>query len=201
MLPKTTLLPLLIIASIISARSQSDKFVMGAKAGFNIATQEPIGSYPREASSIVRIHFGVVTETKLYQQFGLQAEFMYSGHGSKYTGITRVQLKSVFDYINVPMFLKWNVNDNFSIMAGPQFGMIFDQEFQDDRTGKVRKEDFSTKYSRFEISAGGGLEWKSDSGVGFYSRYVYGITDIDEGLPFLNFTRNKTFQFGFVYWF
>lgn len=201
MYPKKTAALLFILFITFSAIAQEKKFVMGVKVGLNVATQDPIGNYPRETSSIVRPHFGVVTESLLFKSLALQADFMYSGHGCKYIGITRKELRSKFDYINVPMFLKWNITDNFSILGGPQFGMIFDQEFQDDRSGVVQKEDFSTRYSRFEVSVGGGLEWKFDNGIGFYARYVYGLTDIDEGLPFLTFNKNKTTQFGFTYWF
>lgn len=171
---------------------------MGVKAGINLANQDVKGSYPSTTQSITRVHFGIINELK-YKTFGFQGEFLYSGHGCRYKGITRRELKSKFDYINVPLMLKWYITENLSMLAGPQFGMIFDQEFQDDRTGVVRKDDFSTIYSRFETSVGGGLEWQFENRTGLYARYIHGITNIDRGISYLTFSRNKTFQFGFSY--
>lgn len=191
----------LLLASIISVSHSAlaqRKFLMGVKLGVNVATQEVKGSYPAAVGSVTRVHVGIITEQK-FGKLGFQAEAMYSGHGCSYNGIIRKNLKSRFDYINVPLFAKWYITDNIAVVGGPQFGMIFDQEFQDDRTGVVRRDDFSTKYSRFETSVGGGLEFQLNNGIGCYGRYIYGITKIDEDLPFLTFTKNKTIQFGLSY--
>lgn len=195
-LPKVLLFLTIIYCSIPAVAQR--KFLMGVKLGVNLATQEVKGPYPALVGNITRVHFGIITEQK-FGKLGFQAEAMYSGHGCSYDGIIRKNLKSRFDYINVPLFAKWYITDHISIVGGPQFGMIFDQEFQDDRTGVVRREDFSTRYSRFETSVGGGLEFQLDNGLGCYGRYIYGITKIDEGLPFLTFSKNKTIQFGLSY--
>jgi len=193
----TILFLILSLTVSLPAKAQK-KFLMGVKSGINIATQEVKGPYPFSIQPIVRTHIGVITELKL-NKIGFQGEFMYSGHGCQYSGILNQQLKSTFDYINVPLMFKWYITDNLSLVVGPQFGMIFDQEFQDDRTGVVTSEDFSTLYSRFETSVGGGIEWEFYNRIGIYGRYIYGITEIDEGISYLPFTKNKTLQFGLSY--
>jgi hypothetical protein len=95
------------------------------------------------------------------------------------------------------MMAKWYITENLSMLAGPQFGMLFDHEFQDDRNSLTfDRDDYSTIYSRFEISYGGGFEWQFPSKTSLYVRYIQGITKIDQGVNYLVSTQNHTFQFG-----
>lgn len=172
---------------------------MGVKLGVNIATQSVKGNYPSDPDNIARVHFGIITELK-YPKFGFQGEFLYSGHGMKYNGIQQTGLKSKFNYINIPMMAKWYVTKQLSVVAGPQLGMLFDQEFQDDRNSfSFSREDYSTIYTRFEISYGGGLEFQFPNRTSLYVRYIQGITKIDDGVSYLISTQNHTFQFGGAY--
>ncbi len=188
----------LFITTILSSNAQQ-RFLMGVKLGTNVATQSVKGNYPLQPGYITRVHFGVLTELK-YAKFGFQGEFLYSGHGMQYDGIQVRGLKNKLDYINVPMMAKWYVTKNLSVLAGPQFGMLFDHEFQDDRNSfNYRSDDYSTIYTRFEISYGGGLEWQFENRMSIYARYIEGVTKIDDGVSYLVATKNHTFQFGVAY--
>ncbi len=180
---------------------------MGVKAGMNLATQSIEGDFPPDPKPRMRFHFGIIAEWR-FSKFSFQPEWHYSGHGYQYDGATHSNLKVTFDYINVPLFAKYRITKQFSILAGPQFGMLFNHEFQDDSNSvDVIKEDYSTLFSRFETSIGGGFEYEFYNRTGLYIRYIHGITEIDGRVPYLNPTvapflsptKNRTFQMGISY--
>jgi hypothetical protein len=75
-------------------------------------------------------------------------------------------------YITVPVLARYNLNKVLSFMAGPQFSyLVFEDE---DLLKEGRK-----AFDKPEISADAGVQVNLGN-VGFYARYVKGLTDIND---------------------
>ena len=75
-------------------------------------------------------------------------------------------------YISVPLLFKFHLGRKFALTAGPQVDFFMDF---DDRRSVAQEDDFKqTSYSVF-----GGLEICPHGRVTFFSRYVHGLTNMD----------------------
>lgn len=75
-------------------------------------------------------------------------------------------------YISVPVLLKYNINKSFSLLAGPQYGMLLV-----DAESLLRSGD-GKAYKKSEISGNLGAQFNVGR-VGLYGRYNIGISDIN----------------------
>ena len=110
----------------------------GVKAGGNAsflskATAEELGVKETVDASkmIIGFHAGAFANLSFGEFFGLQPEILYSAQGGKYsadiffddpTAVGDISFK--LSYINVPVMFEVKPATNFSILVGPQIGLL-----------------------------------------------------------------------------
>ena len=111
---------------MMEASAQS--FGLGARAGMNISNQSiSVSGASVSPSSKMGYLVGAYAKIMFSDNFGIQPELFLSSVGSKWpTSLTGGTSDATFrmNYISLPVFFRYNVNDNFHLLAGPQLGIL-----------------------------------------------------------------------------
>lgn len=165
---------------------------LGIKAGVNIANQDISSSdFTAETSSQMGFHGGVFAVFMFSEKIGVQPELLYSTGGSEVDIAGDVYTEKL-GYLTLPVLLRYNISDIFSLHAGPQFGFLMSAEEEFDGDTEDIKDDFKGS----DIAASFGVEVDLPIKLGIGARYVLGLTDIvEEGGSFGDTEiKNGTFQ-------
>ncbi|WP_333694398.1 porin family protein [Flavobacterium sp.] len=143
------------------ANAQMVKF--GVKAGANFASLD--GDDLSGLDTYTSFHFGAIVEFKIFENFSIQPELLYSSQGAK---VNSVALNDInYNYITVPALAKFYlISNKLSLEAGPQFSFLIDDNVKDQ---------FETK--SFDFGAVGGLGFQITENIFAQARYVVGLTD------------------------
>ena len=167
---KAILLAVLLILGIGTSQAQLLKF--GVKGGLNFANYTGGDVEGYDFKTITSYHAGVVAEIKLFENFALQPELLYSTQGSK-------NLK--LEYLSVPVLLKfYMVSDTFSFELGPQFSVLINDDAP--KTFDSKTADLATVF---------GLGYNLTDTIFVQGRYVYGVSEISKNAEI----KNRVIQF------
>jgi len=174
-----TLLLSLMQALVCSACLYAQGIDFGVKAGANIANQKLTGDFKLDTKAIVSFHGGVFVVWMFAEQLGLQPELLLSMQGSKDKD-DMYDYKITTNYVNIPVLVRYNINDMFSVHAGPQFGILISAKEEFDGDKDDIKDDFKTMDVGLAIGAEANLP-VPNLGVGL--RYIIGLTNVlsDDG--------------------
>ena len=179
---KISLLAFVLASSFISF-AQSAKF--GLKAGVNISD---INWNVENTNFDNRIgfHVGLLSHIHLSPQWGLQPEIQYSTEGNKQS-VTGGEYTWKTDYINIPVMLQYMFDNGFRIEAGPQLGLMVNNDDNDDI------------FKSTNLGVGFGLNYLTYSGFGVGGRYVLGLSKINE--PAAADAKSRNLQLSIFYMF
>jgi hypothetical protein len=150
---------------------------VGIKAGANFANQDVTDI---DISSATDFHLGAYVNINLSDKFGITPEVLYSAYASNWDN-----LKVDFDYIALPVMLRFKPIPLLSLEAGPQFSFLTKANVEDigDVTDQLKNNDFG-------LAFGAGLHLPLGLNAGV--RYVLGFTDISDVSE--QSIKNRTFQ-------
>ncbi len=177
-----TLIPILLIISICSEGLHAQGLDFGVKAGVNIANQKISGDYEPDTKAKIGFHGGVFVTWMFSEKLGLQPELLFSTQGSK-DSEDMYDYSIITNYVNVPVLARFDINDMFSVHAGPQFGILIsaDEEFDGD------KEDIKDDFKSTDIGIAVGAEADLPAKLGVGVRYIIGVSNVlKEGESFGN---------------
>jgi hypothetical protein len=192
-----TLFASLILASLCSTGLLAQGIDFGVKAGANIANQKLTGDFNLDTKAIVSFHGGVFVVWMFTEQLGLQPELLLSMQGSKDKD-DMYDYKITTNYVSIPVLVRYNINDMFSVHAGPQFGILVSAKEEFDGDKEDIKEDFKTMDIGLAIGAEANLP-VPNLGVGL--RYIIGLTNVlsDDGSFDDTELKNGVFQIYVTY--
>lgn len=172
---------LLIAIALFGFNSMSaQEFVMfGAKGGVNFSNfaGDGFASFEEDSNARTAYHLGLVAEIPLSERFSIQPEVLYSAQGFDIAQIEDAKdVEFQMDYINVPVLAKVYVFNGLSLVAGPQFGFLVENEISSEN-GEIELD--SDNFNNFDMSVGMGAEYKFNKFF-LYGRYNAGLTDIYE---------------------
>jgi Outer membrane protein beta-barrel domain len=169
-----TLFATLMVFSICSSGLHAQGLDFGVKAGVNIANQKlSSDNYELDTKAKVLFHGGVFVTWMFTEKLGLQPEVLLSMQGSKYD-YDGYDAGLITNYIIVPVLVRYNINDMFSVHAGPQFGFLLSAEEEDDGD----KEDVKDDFKGTDIGAAFGLEVDLPANFGVGARYILGLSNV-----------------------
>jgi len=168
---KLFLLAFVLIGFITNSNAQRVKF--GVKGGANLSTVTG-GSLSNNVDARTGFHIGVIGQVGV-GKFAVQPEIIYSAQGTDSFDT---------DYLNFPILVKYKFLKFLSFDAGPQFGILVNDNYPD-----------AIETKSFDISAalGAGVEFGK-----FFAqlRYNIGLTEITENSG----SKNGTFQISAGYY-
>ena len=164
---------------------------LGAKLGANISKFGGDNSEFEKAK--IGGHLGVWASFLVRDKIGLQPELLFSLQGSK-TDFSN----SNYIYIALPLLVKYLINENLTVLLGPQFGLLASAKQKIDGSGTFDEKEFLTTG---DLGAVIGLMYTINIVAHIYVRYVLGLTNINSvsfsGSSFS--VTNQLFQLGFAY--
>jgi Outer membrane protein beta-barrel domain len=155
----------------------------GVKAGLNLANQK-FSSDGVTVDSKVRpgLHAGLFLTAMINERFAIQPEVLFSMQGSKLDfDAFDYNYDTYFNYLAIPLLARYNITDRISVHAGPQFGFLMSAEIEISDGTQVIKYDVKDDYKTMEISGAIGGEIDIIGGLGGGVRYVFGLSNINEG--------------------
>jgi hypothetical protein len=128
----------------------------GIKGGLNITffkvTEGDFGTNP---DTEIGYYGGVFVEFKIENGFHFQPELLYKGVGE-------------LEFLNAPMYLKYDINNNFHILIGPSLNYFFDV--------------FSNK---FKVRADLSLDYDLSARMSLHMKYTLGFEELSPNIIFL----------------
>ena len=105
--------------------------------------------------------------------FSIEPQLMYSSYGYHSNNPTSALLgDGKIRYISVPLVLKFHTGDKFAITAGPQLDWF--SSFEDKNNMAVEDDFKKTSFSAF-----GGFEILPHGRITIFSRYIFGLSNMD----------------------
>ncbi len=157
----------MIISTLVSAQGLD----FGLKLGFNFANVSGIDDFEQRTG----LSAGVFAGARLGDKLGLQVDALYSQQGAE-VGATYSDIVQDFnlDYISIPVVVKYYLTDNLNIHAGPQIGILLNDETS--VVGQV-----------FENIEADTVDWLGTLGIGLdlplglraEARYSFGLTRVN----------------------
>ncbi len=184
----------------LSTFGQIKKKSIGFKIGVNISTV--VGeNLLDEVESKGGLNLGVLYEIPFTEKFSIQPEVNYSSQGGKlvldgfinsfgsepnYHQVSKNYLK----YINIPVMLKYCMNEAFSLCLGPQLGILISAKNETEDTYSSFGEEPSVTKETFEKDVKGlynDIDFGLNFGLGYEfkkhylldARYNLGLTSIN----------------------
>lgn len=163
------------------AQSNSSEAQFGIKGGVNFSN-----IYAEDVDDnnvLTSFNAGVYGSYPISDMLAIQTEILYSRKGAelKYdNAFTSGSTKFKLNYIEVPVLLKVNVTENFSVHAGPYFAYLIDAQVENNAKGQAF--DFKDNYSnddfnKFDAGLSAGVGFDFDK-FGLGARYNYGLSTI-----------------------
>lgn len=169
----------------------------GAKAGLNLANI--VGDDAGDANMFVGFNVGMFVEIPVTDKLTIQPEVLYSAQGSKSEGNFDgydfdATLK--LNYINVPVMLKYQVADKFSLEAGPYVGFLTSAKMKVEVSGFGSETvDMKDMVKSTDFGLGLGMNYEFSDVIFANARYQAGLTQIgDTGEG--DDIKNSVFQIG-----
>lgn len=180
---------LLAFAGTFAAANAQTK--IGLKGGINVADWG--GEDADNIDAKIGFHVGGFANFVVGKKFSIQPELVYSTQGGK---IDRPgdDTKIRFNYINIPVMVKYELARGLNAEFGPQFGFAVSRKM---KTGDVTV-DVNDNYKGFDLGLGLGASYDIPSSpVGIDARYVFGLSRLDDNGDHKIF--NRVFQLGITY--
>ncbi|MEO7767150.1 MAG: porin family protein, partial [Ferruginibacter sp.] len=167
---KTKLLTLIVSLMAISA-AYSQGFHLGIKGGANV-NKITGKSFSDEFS--FGYHLGGFAEIGLGSKFSVQPEVVFnqfkqdtSSEFKDIYSLSNIRSNIKLNYLSIPILLNYRASNFLSLQAGPQFGILMDQNKKLLQNGK-------DAFKKGDFSMVGGVQLKFSS-IRIYGRYALGL--------------------------
>lgn len=187
---KTKLLAL-VLSTVIFSAANAQSFHLGVKGGANI--NKITGQSFKDEFSY-GYHLGAFAEIGLGDKFSVQPEVVFN----QFKQDTSSQFKDIYDlganrsniklnYLSIPILLNYKLSNILTLQAGPQFGILMDQnqKLLDNGKDAFKKGDFSMV---------GGVQFKFSS-IRVYGRYAVGLSNLND-IDNKDKWKSQSFQIG-----
>lgn len=144
----------------------------GIKAGLNLANQN---SSSTSTTSLVGYHGGFYLTLMFSEHLGLQPEILYSAQGSKST-VFSTTVSQKFDYVTIPVLIRYNLNQLLSFHAGPQLGLLTAAKYVNGSNSIDIKDNIKST----DVGVAAGATVDLPFGLNFTLRYILGLSDIND---------------------
>lgn len=147
-------------------------------ANFGGSDVEAWGEANAAPSMQVKSHLGVFFNKELSEEWSIEPRLLYSTKGPKYEGEVpvygEVTYKKILNYIDIPVLVKYAINENLYVYAGPQLGFLLSAKVDDGEEKAYVKDQY--KSTEFAVVFGGGYKITEKLGVNLF--YDLGLTKI-----------------------
>ncbi len=160
---------LLLIAFLIFAATAQAQ--LGLRAGLG-SSNFSIGDVQRGFTSLIRPHLGAYYGLEVTEKLTVEPGMFFSGKGITTTSnFTNKEFKESLSYLDIPVLVRYAVNEYFNVFAGPQAGFLIARTYTE---GSVKLTD-TAPVGGYEIGGIFGVAYKWTSGINLQASYDFGI--------------------------
>jgi hypothetical protein len=162
----------------------------GVRVGLNLANQKDKFDGGSESGDIKPgFQVGAYLVGNLSDKIAIQPELTFSVLGTKISDPDVGDIKLNLNYITIPIFLRYNINDILNIHLGPQFGILASAKGKADGGSA----DIKSQYKSLDVGAavGLGLDFGKFNAA---ARYYQGLSNIAEGADSGETLKNSSIQ-------
>jgi hypothetical protein len=170
----------------------------GVKAGLNLTDFSYSNIYYGSSyQSKTNFNLGIMLSVPLSPVFYLQPEMVYSGQGATYNDApNNISLQYNYDYLNVPVLIKYQSAAGLFVETGPQIGLLLSAA-----ESKTNMDQISNS-NTIEFAWVAGLGYRIQKiHLGIDARYNIGISSVNTNYNFTGPMHNSVYQFGVFYFF
>lgn len=151
----------------------------GVKVGMNLSNMNfnkgyPPPAIPAEAAWKRGIAFGLSWQIPLFDKLFLKQEYLFSQMRGE---DTRIGTSYFFDYLSLPVLLKYSFLPRFSFVAGPQFELLIQAKESTNSHTSIVTHDTEER----SIGVTGGMELQLTKRVSLDARYMHGFNHVGIG--------------------
>jgi hypothetical protein len=151
-------------------KNLQEHLYFGVKAGANYSY---FTNADFDTEGLTGFHAGALVGYKFNDHFAVQEEFLYSTQGAKIKGGIMDGEDIKLSYVTVPILLKYKTNFGLYLEAGPQVGILVDEDF----TSLGISSD--TKFAeKIDGGVAAGIGYQFQNGLGIGARYYLSLTDV-----------------------
>lgn len=163
---------ILVTGSCFSQGSRTilERIHFGVRAGSNYSD---FTNAKFNTEGLVGFHAGAIVGFEINDNFSIEEEFLYSTQGATLKGGLMDGKDIKLSYVTVPILVKYKTNFGLFLEAGPQVGILVDEDF------KALGISSDTKYAE-KIDGGvvGGIGYQFKNGLGIGARGYMSFTDV-----------------------
>ena len=199
---KVLFIAVVVLLGLGNVNAQEVKF--GTKVGLNLSN---FTGDLDDSDSKIGFNIGAFAEISLSDKFIFQPELLFSSQGAKFEESdnnfsSEETLK--FNYLNMPLMIKFAASDKFALEFGPQLGFLLSakSKFEETFDGETFSEEVDIKDSVKSIDFGlnFGASFDVSENIMIGARYNLGLLDITDGEDDEDFNvQNSVFSFSVGY--
>ncbi|MBX2971355.1 MAG: PorT family protein [Cyclobacteriaceae bacterium] len=175
----------LVLVILCSAYLSFAQLSGGAKAGINLASMYFKSDDQTETTDmVIGFQLGGYLNYKISETFIFQPELVFSrlgGKESEYDPNSQEEIDVQFklNYLAVPLNFKFQVNENFGLLVGPQIGFMVGAKAKVDFFGSSVEVDVKDQFKGIDFGGNIGLSYTINK-LGFDARYYLGFSNIGD---------------------
>lgn len=173
---KSKIFLVLILSAISFAGFSQAQFAIGLKGGLNLSKFSIHESAAQNVANRTGYHGGAFALIKI-ASFGIQPEVLFSKQGTNFT-YNSTNYKANFDYINVPVMIKFYLPLGLNLQAGPQFGFLTVDDLKAAVSGQSPQDVAANFKKKKDTSLAFGAGWDLPFHLTIDARYVVGLSDM-----------------------
>ncbi len=147
-------------------------------------------------------HAGVLTLFDVTDKFGVRPGLIFSQQGADYSD-EYFRGSYNLNYLNFPVLAVYNLGSGFSLVGGPQLGLLLSAN--DEYTikgGMTMEEDAKDDLKGIDIGLNAGVNYQFNNGLLLRATYNFGLTEINDfEMPGNESWKNNVLQFSVGYTF
>ena len=144
---------------------------IGVRAGIG-SSNFSNGDVQRGFSSLIRPHLGAYYGLEVTEKLSVEPGMFFSGKGITATSnFTNKEFKESLSYLDIPVLVRYAVNEDFNVFAGPQAGFLIARTYTE---GSLKITD-TAPVGGYEIGGVFGAGYKLTSGINLQASYDFGI--------------------------
>jgi len=141
----------------------------GLKAGANYSNYT---NTDFATDALVGFHAGAIVNFKIIDNLSIQEEFLFSSQGAKVKDNLFGKENVNISYFIVPFLLKYRTNFGLYLEAGPQVGILVNDDLKNTQVGNFAK--------KMDLAAAGGIGYQTKGGFGIGARYIAGLSKVGD---------------------
>jgi hypothetical protein len=176
MMKSKILLPLVLLTFMSLASFGQAQFAVGIKAGANFSKIDPQAG-AANTDNVTGFNAGAFALVKVLM-IGVQPELQFSKQGSTFK-VNTDSYEANFDYINVPIILKFYLPLGLNLQAGPQFGFLSIADLKNTAQSTNSGQDVKALFSdKNDVAVALGAGWDLPLGLTIDFRYNLGLNEM-----------------------